>query len=682
MSPHTVLSISPTGPAYIPYPASSMPPLPPNSKSLRSKAHKKSTATKSPPTLSGFKNLKTLAILDIDDLEVVTELKQCIRKSQGTLNKLKLSFSTSLATRARKPAPELDPDDSDPDDEFQVVPVSTAPTSYDDISGPAKVFRAQEERKTQEAVLGRIFDVEPYLVKKSTPRRTREKETEAPKTDSTAAASDFINSLKAVSTKLMKELNGSDDFTASQQEILDTIETAARKYVSEEQKKTDPKKEQEDGESSVEAKDEEVEAKTDEADTKDEDIAKTAESVKEEQDETSLFEEKTTKTKEESQGSSPDDIDIEAPVEDMPEDEDTEVANDADESSVIDSPAPADETMTGAIGIDSAMDSALTNGDIVKQELSIRGGGDANKDELTKDEPTKDASTKDESAEEETSLAKSNAAINLAAQEANFKTLGAKLRFFEIESAQLQKEVNGMDLTTGPDALKQFENAERQLEAVSENIKEIMHEMSVAAAEIQDVEKQAGTKSQDVDVRERISEYTRSTRGLSLHTFSVYLIPIKASVLSRAIDLRCLKKLTLLNVGNQAPIWALLAKENKAQELPLRKIFTDNVSAVFLTLVSQLRAVDELYMLERSDKYKPESFAPKSTVTIDQIRRFALRKHQGNLKRLMIKNQNDMSWDIDTKTTALLSRFKVLEELAISMSIREVVSHHSPEYSI
>lgn len=670
-----------------------MPPLPPSSKSLRSKSHKKTTAAKSPPTLSGFKNLKHLAILDIDDLEVVTELKQCIRNSQGTLQKLKLSFSTALATRARKPAPELDPDDSDPDDEFQVVPVSTAPTSYDEVSGPAKVFRAAEERKTQEAVLGRIFDVEPYLVKKSTSRKARLKETEAAKTEtSPAPASDFINSLKAVSNKLMKDLNGSDDFTASQQEILDTIEAAARKYVSEEQKKTDSKKEEEHGESSAAVtKDEEagakngdVETKTEEADAKDEegttdkDGAKAADSLDEDQAETSLFEEKAPKSKENGQGFSPDDIDIEAPVEDMPEDDNIEApvenlpeddnieaTNGTDDSSVTKPPAPADETMTGAIGVEPA-----TNGDTAEGEI--------NKAESTKEEPTKQCSTQvpteEESSKDESSPAKSTASVNLAAQEANFKTLGRKLRFFEIESMQLQKDVNEMDLTAGPEAVKQFERVEREIEAVAENIKEISHEMSVAAAEIQDLEKQAGTRSQDADIRQRISEYTRTTRGLSVHTLSIYLIPVKASVLSRAIDLRCLKKLTLLNVGNQAPIWALLAKENKAQELPLRKIFTDNVSVVFLTLISQLKEIDELYMLERSDKYKPESFAPKSTVSIDQIRRFALRKHQGSLKRLMIKNQNDMSWDIDMKTTSLLARFKVLEELAISMSIREVVS--------
>lgn len=532
--------------------------------------------------------------------------------------------------RARKPPPEIDPDDSDPDDEFQVVPVSVPPPlpSYDGMSGPAKIFRAQEERKTQEAVLGRIFDVEPYLVKRPA-RRTKEKENEAPKQEhNVAPASDFINSLKAVSGKLMKELNGSDDFTAAQQEILDTIEAAARKYVSEESTKTDNSQKHEgNGESST--------SKVHGEETH------TAGASDDQEAEPSLFEDQGPKSKEAEQGSSPDDIDIEAPVEDSFAEDLTEVeaVNNSDDATTAEAPSAAAEPATKANGANAAVEI-------------------------------------DNDARDDTSSGISKADVNLDAQRANFKTLGEKLRFYEIEAGQLQKEINSMDVKAGPDAMKQFKEAERQINSFSDNIKDIKHEMAVVAAELEDAEKQKpdGSDIEGAGVRQRVSEYTRSTRGLSLHMLSIHLIPVKASVLSKAIDLRCLKKLTLLNVGNQAPIWALLAKENKAQPLPLRKIFTDNVSIVFLTFVSQLSELHELYMLERPEKYKPESFAPKSTVTIDQIRRFALRKHQDTLVRLMIKNQNDMSWDLDKKTTLLLTRFRKLEELAISMSIREIVS--------
>jgi hypothetical protein len=172
----------------------------------------------------------------------------------------------------------------------------------------------------------------------------------------------------------------------------------------------------------------------------------------------------------------------------------------------------------------------------------------------------------------------------------------------------------------------------------------------------------------------RASEYVRSTRGLALESLSIYLIPVKASVLSRAVDLRTLKRLTLLNVGAQAPIWALLAKENKVQPLPLRKIFTDNVSSVFLNFLSQMDEIHDLFMLEREPKYKPESFAPRTTTTIEQIRRLVLRKHLPKLRRLMIKNQAASSWDLDQKTMLMVCRRGTeLQELAVSMGIKTMV---------
>lgn len=173
----------------------------------------------------------------------------------------------------------------------------------------------------------------------------------------------------------------------------------------------------------------------------------------------------------------------------------------------------------------------------------------------------------------------------------------------------------------------------------------------------------------------KIDDYLRTTRGIALRSLSIYLIPVKASVLSRAIDLRVLRRLTLLNVGPQAPIWLHLQRENKESPLPLRKISTDNVSMVFLNFVSQLEELHELFMLERDIKYKPESFAPKTTTTIDQIRKIVLKKHMPTLKRLMIKNIADTAWDVNDKTIMLMcKRGRNLEELACSMGIRAIVS--------
>lgn len=260
--------------------------------------------------------------------------------------------------------------------------------------------------------------------------------------------------------------------------------------------------------------------------------------------------------------------------------------------------------------------------------------------------------------------------------------MSEKLEFFEIQAKELSKEVDQLDLSVPGDsasATKRIEDAGHQLHLFTSSIEDIQKEMAMVAAEIDDAEKQsipAAVKADSPEVQEeRIGDYIRSTRGIGLECLSIHLIPVKASVLSRGIDIRVLKKITLLNVGPQAPIWVMFAKENKMQPIALRNIYTDNVSLAFLTFVSQLEELHELFMLERPEKCKPESFAPKTPVKMDQLRRLVLRKHLPTLKRLLIKNQQDLTWDVDEKTMLLISRRgKVLEELAVSMGIRAVVS--------
>lgn len=190
------------------------------------------------------------------------------------------------------------------------------------------------------------------------------------------------------------------------------------------------------------------------------------------------------------------------------------------------------------------------------------------------------------------------------------------------------------------------------------------------------------------------NQYARETRGIGLHSLSIHLIPIKATILGKAIDLRTLTRVTLLNVGEQKRFWALLIKENRQKPLPLRKVFTDDVGLQFLQLVSELECVKEVLMLQRSAKYKPESFAPNPGTNIEQIRKFILKKRthilglpfkfpmltkfvidMHSIKRLMIKNQADNSWDLNEKAVQLICRRgKALEELAVIMGMNSIVS--------
>lgn len=189
---------------------------------------KKHTLAKEPATLGGFKRLETLAILDIDNLTVRSEIRSCVRNSFSTLRKLKLSFSDSLASQARKPNLEADPEDSDQEDDFQVVAVP--PAQYND-SGPAKIFRAREEQKFQETVLGYIFEIEPCIVKEHEP--TLEEPSKGDKEQTAKdAGQTFIDAVEKASKAMWSNLQGSSEFDImSQQEIMEQIVKAAKRYV-------------------------------------------------------------------------------------------------------------------------------------------------------------------------------------------------------------------------------------------------------------------------------------------------------------------------------------------------------------------------------------------------------------------------------------------------------------------
>jgi hypothetical protein len=606
------------------------PPLPQQKAALNRKLARKTSASKEPPTLSGFNRLKSLTVLDIDNLDLITEIKTCVRNSSSTLTKLKISFSDTLASQSRKPPPDADPDDSDPDDEFQVVPMSQNSGYADDASGPAKAFRAQEERKSQESVLGRIFDVEPFVIKKPQQGQTpkgKEKETKKePVADNPDES--FVDSIKKVTEKLLAKVRGSDDL--SNQEVLELIERAARTYVEAQAKKKETEKEansDSNGESSTPGP---ASSATP--------VAEASGSVVPEAEDAatpSLFDSKVTKAKGIQQELKPEDIDIEQPIE----------TDEVDDSTATDSK-------------DNAIKEPSKDDDASSSSSS------------TSMKPTPTSSSTGAA-----SPRLGKAIANLAAQKDNFETLVAKLNNYQQQANELCEEIQNMRDSGSSLDPSRIKEAEKQLQGFSQNIKDIQYEIHTVEAEIDDAEKQIPGKAREDDGTSlQISEYVRSTRGLALESLCIHLVPVRASILSRAVDLCVLKRLTLLNVGAQAPIWTLLAKENKVQPLALRKIFTDNVSTAFLNCVSQLPELHELFMLERSGKYKPESFAPKSTITAEQIRRLALRKHIGTLRKLMIKNDGGSSWDVDEKTMLLIcNRGTKLEELAASMGIRAVV---------
>lgn len=175
---------------------------------------------------------------------------------------------------------------------------------------------------------------------------------------------------------------------------------------------------------------------------------------------------------------------------------------------------------------------------------------------------------------------------------------------------------------------------------------------------------------------EEMRDYIRATHGLQLEEFSLYLIPLKASILARALDLNILKRLTLLSVGSQDPFWILLGKlQNRSANISFESIHMDNVSIPFLEFLKTFEGLKELFLLERKILNDGDGGATKTAVGITPIRKIALRKHIKNLKRMQIRNENDDSWDLDANFIRFLStKGAGLVELAISLNMKHFVS--------
>ncbi|EHK20372.1 uncharacterized protein TRIVIDRAFT_48522 [Trichoderma virens Gv29-8] len=624
LAPLSLLPPPPPPPGVVPPVVSGPPPalLPPSSKSApKNKAGKRVTGAKEPSTFSGFKNLQSLSVLDIENLDIVSELNACIKNSSSTLTELQLSFSDGLASRSRRPPPDSDADDSDVEDEFQVLPAAQNNNGGFD----SKQFRVYEERRLQESVLGRIFQLFPPGP--GAPRKAAaivESDQEEDKKESEVSATDvreaFIESIKNASTKLMTITSGSSNFSATAQDMLDTIAKAARNYVD-----------------SVEASaltsgqpnPPNQEAATSTANG-------VAEGSSSKANEATISGESPSSKAPKRNGSdaSPEDIDI-AHIEVI-----DDVFGETEDSNLPDGSDPKP-----------------VEGDTSEAEPGQLGSSSGSAT------PTPGVST---------AVAPSKTTENAAqpsAHKVNLENLMTKLDYFRNQSETIGKKINELHAQGSAIDHSQIKDADAQLRSFSAMVTDLQNEIQVIEEEMDESERRAAGVNTS-----SMSDYVRRTRGLMLTSLSIYLVPVKASVLSQTINLSCLKQLTLLNVGDQAAIWSFFTKANKVRPLPLRSIFTDHVSNQFLVFASQLEEIHDLFLLERSPKNKPETTSLPTFTTMEQIRRLVLKKHIGKLKRLMIKDEaSGTRWDCNEKTMILIcTQGRNLEELALSMNIQAV----------
>ncbi|KAK4693917.1 hypothetical protein P7C71_g3572, partial [Lecanoromycetidae sp. Uapishka_2] len=165
--------------------------------------------------------------------------------------------------------------------------------------------------------------------------------------------------------------------------------------------------------------------------------------------------------------------------------------------------------------------------------------------------------------------------------------------------------------------------------------------------------------------------WIRANHGLQLEELSLEWVPLKGSIVARALDLRVLKRITFLEVGPQDAFWTLLSRlQTSSWDISFKSIHTDNVSHPFVKFLATFEGLEELYMHERNDKKEPDP-ADVTPVTIRDIRKSALKRHIPTLRRLMIRNDKNEKWDVDHKTVDFLAKEgKELTELAFSLSLK------------
>lgn len=175
-------------------------------------------------------------------------------------------------------------------------------------------------------------------------------------------------------------------------------------------------------------------------------------------------------------------------------------------------------------------------------------------------------------------------------------------------------------------------------------------------------------------VEESIQEYVRMTHGLSIQELTLSFIPLKSSVLAKALDLTTLRRIVFHNVGAQGAFWAMVEKlVDQGVVFNFQSLLVDDVSAAFISCLGKLPGLKSLHVLRRSNK-EFSNTSSKSAVTLSDLHKLGLSKHYETLQSLSVTNLEDDSWDFDDRIIrALSSKAKKLKELAFSVDSNSFV---------
>lgn len=633
--------------------------------------------TRTPQNFSKISGLKSLAILDMDTLEYIPEIAECISSSSPSLKHLSLSFSETLALKARKKMlpdtseTETVQDDEEFDDGMQLPPppvVADTPTLFGNTAAPSShEADIRRERAAQEKALSRIFFLEKETsdqrkLKQAAELATAEADKEAHITMSSTARDDvdrlFVTELQTILRELSRKKLASGSASKSIKSI-ETIEKAAAKYL--------------ERSSNAEIVKEKKEALLN------------YQKAKAHKHDSSASQSTHSKGVQDSQNNSPDAFDFDSflnadsaqipLLEPGPSNGNPPLSSNSKQPPVF-SPWKSsfsqevkvyNPTPPLAPGQETKAQSAWKTkpSDVIKSSSSTSESSEATPaDGPESPVPATSPNTNDRKIDDEFADV-----VDMEHPDDDGEEVEDQEFLDDIDNSPAEEPSNSvLDAVSSDPTISNGILEDEPVPPTDKGKGKQRARKPVSADE---------TKEQPVEYsgERAIQEYIRQNHGIALEGLSIYLIPVRASVLCRAVDISALKHISLLNVGPQRAFWAMATKLHKTTPFQLTSVHTDNVTPSLLVFLNGLDRLSELFLSERSSRSKVEPLAPKTLVSIEDIKTQVLRKHIKQLKRLVIRNDDDSSWALNKDSVRLITKYgRNLKELGISLGSTNFVS--------
>ncbi|KAI4289631.1 MAG: hypothetical protein L6R35_001091 [Caloplaca aegaea] len=653
--------------------------------------------------LSGFKQLHSLSLLGISSLDYLDEISGCLKSSTTTLKSLSLSLSHETAQKARKasasppPADDVTSEDEE-DDELVDHPPPPPPVANSIPTLPTRTEAdVRKEKQAQEAILARIFDMEQH--NNESKKLERSLVLSPAKLDYEPGFKNVMRDIKAMAQKLSELKKGESIDPSDAREAIEMVHKATAQFLSKDSslsKKIALEKGTASGTSDVDVTEKSLPSFGSAADSlglfniPNESSSSAALTQTSAPNLANLNAHKAVLDFAKNKGLN---INSLLPLEDQ-------LSADASKS-YLSCPPPGAAKSSAPFQPPTALysppsqphsgsSSAGTNTPVGELDPSLLNSSKA-KSSVTGDGPSwgnmADPASSSKLGQGSISLKQSNGSkdplVSALAVASDFVPPTSKAVDESGDIDMIHPDEDPTEIIADQEMISDDEDSKN---ATSEEAGSLSPRKRVRFDASQEAEAVDGAKStasqvnggadigdtiveQEQSPEEIMQAWIREAHGYQLEEVRLHWIPMRAGILSRALDLAVLRRLTLLNCGTQDGFWMILAGFQARQgTIALTSIHTDNVSKSFLKFLKSFEGMTELFMHERSKKHQVEAVSAQNKTSITDIRRQALRKHLRTLKRLMIKNEYDSSWDLDAITITLLSsKGAKLVELAVSL---------------